>query len=337
MTVFIEGLPKAELHLHIEGTIEPETMFRLARRNGIDLPHDSVEALRSAYAFGCLQDFLDLYYQGMAVLQTEEDFYEITWAYLDKAHSQNILHAEIFFDPQGHTSRGIAFETVLGGIWRALEDGREQLGIGSRLIPCILRDRGIDEAMVTLERVLLHRDRIIAIGLDSAEKGNPPGKFSEVFARARAEGLLTVAHAGEEGPAHYVCDALDLLHVARIDHGNHALDDPALIERLARERVPLTLCPLSNLRLRVVDDLRHHPLRTMMNWGLLVSVNSDDPAYFGGYANENYVAVQQALGLSDDDLSQLARNSFEAAFLTAEEKQALLRRVENYVAAWSLA
>ena len=337
MTVFIEGLPKAELHLHIEGTIEPDTLFRLARRNGIGLPHDSVEALRGAYDFDGLQDFLDLYYQGMAVLQTEEDYYEITWAYLDKAHSQNILHAEIFFDPQGHTSRGIAFETVLGGIWRALEDGRGRLGIGSRLIPCILRDRGIDEAMATLERVLLHRDRIIAIGLDSAEKGNPPGKFSEVFARARAEGLLTVAHAGEEGPADYVRDALDLLHVSRIDHGNHALDDPALIERLAREHVPLTLCPLSNLRLRVVDDLHRHPLRTMMDRGLLVSVNSDDPAYFGGYANENYVAVQQALGLSDDDLSQLARNSFEAAFLTAEEKQALLRRVENYVAAWSLA
>ena len=204
MTAFIEGLPKAELHLHIEGTIEPDTLFRLARRNGIGLPHDSVEALRGAYDFDGLQDFLDLYYQGMAVLQTEEDFYQITWAYLDKAHSQNILHAEIFFDPQGHTSRGIAFETVLGGIWRALEDGRGRLGIGSRLIPCILRDRGIDEAMATLERVLLHRDRIIAIGLDSAEKNNPPGKFSEVFDRARAEGLLTVAHAGEEGPADYV-------------------------------------------------------------------------------------------------------------------------------------
>lgn len=333
MTRFIEGMPKAELHLHIEGTIEPESLFRLARRNRIDLAYDSVEALRDAYDFGSLQDFLDLYYQGMSVMQTEEDFYEVTRAYLDKAHSQNVLHAEIFFDPQGHTSHGIAFETVLDGIWRALEDGREQLGIGSRLIPCILRDRGIDEALATLEQVLLHRDRIIAIGLDSAEKHNPPGKFSEVFGRARAEGLLTVAHAGEEGPADHVRDALDLLHVARIDHGNHALDDPALIERLARERVPLTICPLSNLRLRVVDDIRRHPLRTMMDKGLLVCVNSDDPAYFGGYVNENYVAVQQALSLSDEDLAQLARNSFDAAFLTVEEKRALVRRVDNYVAA----
>ena len=333
MTGFIDGLPKAELHVHIEGTVEPETMFRLAGRNGIDLPYDSVEALRGAYDFGSLQDFLDLYYQGMAVLQTEEDFYDVTWAYLDKAHSQNVLHAEIFFDPQGHTSRGIAFETVLDGVWRALEDGRERLGIGSRLILCILRDRDTDEAMTTLKQALLHRDRIIAVGLDSAEKGNPPGKFSEVFDRARAEGLLTVAHAGEEGPADYVRDALDLLHVARIDHGNHALEDPVLVERLARERVPLTVCPLSNVRLRVVDNIHRHPLRTMMDKGLLVTVNSDDPAYFGGYVNENYVAVQQALGLSDEDLAQLARNSFDAAFLTEVEKRALVRRVDNYVAA----
>lgn len=332
MTGFIEGLPKAELHLHIEGTIEPETMFRLAGRRGIDLPYDSVEALRAAYDFGNLQDFLDLYYQGMAVMQTEEDFYDVAWAYLEKAHAQNILHAEIFFDPQGHTSRGVAFETALDGLWRALEDGRVRLGIGARLIPCFLRDRSAEEAMATLEQALRHRDRIIAVGLDSAEKGNPPGKFSEVFDRARAEGLLTVAHAGEEGPADYVRDALDLLHVARIDHGNHALDDPALIERLARERVPLTLCPLSNVRLRVVDDISRHPLRTMMDKGLFVTVNSDDPAYFGGYLNENYLAVQQALRLSDDDLAQLARNSFDAAFLTLDEKQALVRRVDDYVA-----
>jgi len=330
MTGFIEGLPKAELHLHIEGTIEPETMFRLAGRNGIDLPYDSVEALRAAYDFGNLQDFLKLYYQGMTVLQTEEDFYDITWAYLEKAHAQNVLHAEIFFDPQGHTIRGIAFETVFEGIWRALEDGRERLGIGSRLIPCFLRDRDTDEAMATLEYALLRRDRIIAVGLDSAEKGNPPGKFSEVFDRARAEGMLTVAHAGEEGPADYVRDALDLLHAARIDHGNNALDDPALIERLVRERVPLTVCPLSNVRLRVVNDIHHHPLRKMMDKGLFVTVNSDDPAYFGGYINENYMAVQQALGLSDDDLAQLARNSFDAAFLAEEEKRAQMRRVDDY-------
>jgi adenosine deaminase len=332
MTGFIEGLPKAELHLHIEGTIEPETLFRLAARNGVKLPYDSVDSLRAAYEFTNLQDFLDLYYQGMAVLQTRQDFYDVTWAYLEKTRAQSVLHAEIFFDPQGHTSRGVAFETAFEGVWRALVDGRERLGIGSRLIPCFLRDRAVDEAMATLDDLLRYRDRIVAVGLDSAERGNPPGKFKEVFDRARSEGLLTVAHAGEEGPADYVCEALDLLHVARIDHGNHALDDPALMERLARERMPLTLCPLSNLRLRVIDDIRSHPLRKMLEKGLLVTVNSDDPAYFGGYINENYVAVQQALGLSDDALAELARNSFNASFLSEEEKRAYARRVDDYQA-----
>src|SRR5208283_4184719 len=335
MTGFIEGLPKAELHLHIEGTIEPETLFRLAARNGVKLPYDSVDALRAAYDFSNLQDFLDLYYQGMAVLQKQEDFYDVTWAYLEKARAQSVLHAEIFFDPQGHTSRGVAFETALEGIWCALEDGREQLGVGSRLIPCFLRDRDADEAMATLEDVLRHRDRIVAVGLDSAERDNPPRKFREVFERARSEGLLTVAHAGEEGPADYVREALDLLHVARVDHGNHAFDDPALMERLARERMPLTMCPLSNLRLRVVDDLRRHPLRLMLEKGLLVTVNSDDPAYFGGYINENYRAVQQALGLSNDALAELARNSLHAAFLSEEEKRAHARRVDDYLALWA--
>ena len=335
MTGFIEGLPKAELHLHIEGTIEPETLFRLAARNGVKLPYDSVDALRAAYDFSNLQDFLDLYYQGMAVLQKQEDFYDVTWAYLEKARAQSVLHAEIFFDPQGHTSRGVAFETALEGIWRALEDGRERLGVGSRLIPCFLRDRDADEALATLENVLRYRDRIVAVGLDSAEKGNPPRKFQEVFERARSEGLLTVAHAGEEGPADYVREALDLLRVARVDHGNHAFDDPALMERLVRERVPLTMCPLSNLRLRVVDDLRRHPLRLMLEKGLRVTVNSDDPAYFGGYINENYSAVQQALGLSNGALADLARNSFHAAFLSEEEKRAHARRVDDYQALWA--
>jgi adenosine deaminase len=335
MTGFIEGLPKAELHLHIEGTIEPETLFRLAARNGVKLPYDSVDALRAAYDFSNLQDFLDLYYQGMAVLQKQEDFYDVTWAYLEKARAQSVLHAEIFFDPQGHTSRGVAFETALEGIWRALEDGRERLGVGSRLIPCFLRDRDADEALATLEDVLRYRDRIVAVGLDSAEKGNPPRKFQEVFERARSEGLLTVAHAGEEGPADYVREALDLLRVARVDHGNHAFDDPALMERLVRERVPLTMCPLSNLRLRVVDDLRRHPLRLMLEKGLRVTVNSDDPAYFGGYINENYSAVQQALGLSNGALADLARNSFHAAFLSEEEKRAHARRVDDYQALWA--
>ncbi|ARN83204.1 adenosine deaminase [Methylocystis bryophila] len=334
MTDFIEGLPKAELHLHIEGTIEPETLFRLAARNAVDLRYDSVESLRAAYDFGNLQDFLDLYYQGMAVLQTEEDFYDVTWAYLEKAHAQNVLHAEIFFDPQGHTSRGVAFETAFEGVWRALEDGRERLGVSSRLIPCFLRDRDADEAKAALEQALHYRDRLIAVGLDSAERGNPPVKFKEVFDRARDAGLLTVAHAGEEGPADYVRQALDVLRVARVDHGNHAADDPALMERLARERVPLTMCPLSNLRLQVVADLRNHPLRRMLDNGLLVTVNSDDPAYFGGYINENYRAVQKALGLSNDELARIARNSFHAAFLPEEEKRALTRRVDEHQAHW---
>jgi adenosine deaminase len=269
----------------------------------------------------------------MAVLQKEEDYYDMTWAYLEKARAQNILHAEIFFDPQGHTSRGIAFATVIDGIWHALENGHRRLGISSRLILCFLRDRDANEAMATLEQALPYRHRIVGVGLDSAEKGNPPGKFREVFDRARAQGFLTVAHAGEEGPASYVREALDLLHAARIDHGIRALDDPALVARLARERVPLTVCPLSNVRLRVVDDIRHHPLRRMMDQGLLVTVNSDDPAYFGGYVNENYAAVRDGLDLSDEDLAQLARTSFEAAFLPPEEKQALVRRVDDYVAA----
>ena len=332
MADFIRGLPKAELHLHIEGTLEPETMFRLARRNNLALRYNSVAELRAAYDFSSLQDFLDLYYQGMSVLRTEEDFYDVTWSYLEKARAQGVLHAEIFFDPQGHTSRGIAFETVLDGIWRALEEGRGRLGISSRLILCFLRDRDVDEAMVMLEAALDHRDRIIGVGLDSAEKAHPPRKFRQVFDRAQKEGLLTVAHAGEEGPAEYVREALDLLHAVRIDHGNHCLDDPALVERLVLEQVPLTVCPLSNVRLRVVDDIRRHPLRTMMSKGLFVTVNSDDPAYFGGYVNENYEAVQRALGLSEQDLIELARNSFTAAFLPEEEKQLLLRRVDDYAA-----
>ena len=331
MTGFIDGLPKAELHLHIEGTIEPETMFKLAARNGVALPYESVEALRAAYNFQNLQDFLDLYYQGMAVLRTEQDFYDIAWAYLEKARAQGVLHAEIFFDPQGHTGRGVAFETALDGIWRALEDGRARLGCSFRLIACFLRDRSADEAMVTLDTVLRHRDRIVAVGLDSAERGNPPAKFKAVFDRARSEGLLTVAHAGEEGPADYVREALDLLLVARIDHGNHAADDPTLLERLARDATPLTMCPLSNLRLQVVEDLSRHPLRMMMERGLAVTVNSDDPAYFGGYINENYAAVQQALDLSNAALADIARNSFHAAFLPPEQKQAYVRRIDDYV------
>ena len=333
LTEFITRLPKCEMHLHIEGTLEPELKFAIAARNNITLSYADAAQMRAASSFHDLPSFLTIYYEGMSMLLTEADFYDLAWAYLTKAREQNIRYAEIFFDPQAHTSRGIAFKTVLDGISRALEDGRNRLGLGTRLIMCFLRDREATEAMGTLEQALPHRGWIIGVGLDSAEKGNPPAKFRRVFERARALGFQTVAHAGEEGPASYVREALDLLHVARIDHGIRALDDPGLVARLARERVPLTVCPLSNVRLRVVDDIRRHPLRKMIENGLIVTVNSDDPAYFGGYVNENFAAAQEGLSLWDEDLAQLARNSFEAAFLPPEEKQALVRRVDEYVAA----
>lgn len=325
---FIQSLPKAELHLHIEGTLEPELMLALAERNGVALPYDSVEALRAAYDFGSLQDFLDLYYQGMSVLRGEEDFYDLTWAYLERAAADNVRHAEIFFDPQGHTERGIAFATVIDGIHRALSDAEAKLGLTSRLILCFLRHLDEDSALATLAQALPHKGRIAGIGLDSSELGHPPEKFERAFARSRAEGFRVVAHAGEEGPADYVRGALDALKVERIDHGVRCLDDPDLVRRLVTARVPLTVCPLSNLRLRVVEDMAAHPLRRMMELGLFVTVNSDDPAYFGGYVNENYAAVQDGLGLSRDDLAALARNSFEASFLDAEAKRALVAEVD---------
>lgn len=321
---FIQSLPKAELHLHIEGTLEPELMFSLADRNSVALPYESVESLREAYNFSSLQDFLDIYYQGMSVLLTEQDFYDLTWAYLERARAQNVLHAEIFFDPQAHTGRGVAFSTVTDGIDRAMRDGEARLGISSRLIMCLLRHLSEAEALATLEEALPYRDRILGIGLDSSEKGHPPEKFERAFARARAEGFRPVAHAGEEGPADYVRGALDVLKVERIDHGNRALEDETLVRRLAQARIPLTVCPLSNLKLRVVDDMRQHPLRRMMEAGLFVTVNSDDPAYFGGYVNENYEAVQDALELHRAELVTLARNSFEASFLEPAEKSRLL-------------
>jgi adenosine deaminase len=332
MAAFIEGLPKAELHLHIEGSLEPELLFAIAARNGVALPYASVADLRAAYDFGNLQEFLDLYYQGMNVLRVERDFYDLTWAYLERARAEAVLHAEIFFDPQAHTVRGVAVSTVIAGITRALEDGRDRLGIGSGLILCFLRDRSAESALATLEEALPHKDKIVAVGLDSAERGHPPSKFEAVFARARAEGFRTVAHAGEEGPPDYVAEALDLLRVARIDHGVRALEDRALTARLARDAVPLTVCPLSNLKLRVVDDMAAHPLKVMLDAGLVATVNSDDPAYFGGYVNANYRAVQAALGLGRDDLARLARNSFEAAFLDAEDKRALIARLDAYLA-----
>ena len=311
----IARLPKAELHVHIEGTLEPEQIFEFAERNGVALKYANEAALRAAYQFSNLQSFLDLYYQTMSVLRTERDFEELTLAYLKRAQAQNVRHAEIFFDPQAHLQRGIAFGTVIDGLWSALARSERDFGVSTKLIMCFLRDLPQHSAMETFELALPYQERIVAVGLDSAELGNPPSKFHAVFERARANGFLAVAHAGEEGPPSYVWQALDDLKVARIDHGVRAMEDPRLIERLRRTRVPLTVCPLSNLRLRVVPSLEVHPLKSMLDAGLVATVNSDDPAYFGGYAGENYVRAGQALGLCDHEMLQLARNSFEASFI----------------------
>lgn len=327
----IEHLPKAELHLHIEGTLEPEMMLALAQRNGIELPYASVEEIHAAYEFDGLQDFLDLYYAGMSVLIVEQDFYDLTRAYLDKVADQGVTHVEIFFDPQAHTDRGIAFETVLSGILSALESGERELGITSKLIMCFLRHLPEEQAFDALTSACRHKDHIHAVGLDSGEAGNPPEKFARVYEAARKEGFLAVAHAGEEGPAAYVTDALDILKVSRVDHGNHALDDPQLVARLAREKTPLTMCPLSNLRLKGIPNLAAHPIKRALDAGLLATVNSDDPSYFGGYINDNYIAVSNAVGLSPDEIITLAKNSFAGSFLSDREKQAQLDAVDRYV------
>ncbi len=329
VAAFVDELPKAELHIHIEGSLEPELMFALARRNGVRLAHDSVDALRRAYHFARLQDFLDLYYQGMSVLRTEQDFYDLAWAYLTRVHKHNVRYVEMFFDPQGHTSRGIAFSVVIDGLSRALADAKRELGVQARLILCFLRHLDEADAERTLDQALPYKDRIIGIGLDSSEVGHPPSKFKNVFRRARQAGLLLVAHAGEEGPPRYVWEALDVLGVDRIDHGNRSLEDAALVARLARDRMALTVCPLSNLRLCVVNDLRRHPLRRMLDSGLFVTLNSDDPAYFGGYMNENFRAVQSALDLSETELRAIARNGFAASFMPEAEKSAALAAFDS--------
>jgi len=330
---FIAGLPKAELHLHIEGALEPEMMFTLAQRNGVSLPYGSVEELRAAYSFTQLQDFLDLYYQGMSVLLTEQDFYDLTLAYLRRAAEDKVRHVEIFFDAQGHTERGVAFATAFEGIERALKDGESTLGITSGIILCFLRHLSAESAMATLEQALDYRGRIVGVGLDSSEKDHPPEVFQAVFDKARAAGFHTVAHAGEEGPPAYVWSALDKLKVERIDHGVRALEDPDLVEELARRKMPLTVCPLSNVRLRVFDDMTAHPLKMMLDRGLVVTVNSDDPAYFGGYVNDNYYAARQALALSDEELALIARNSFGASFLDDATMEKYIAEVDAYVAA----
>ncbi len=327
---FIAALPKAELHLHIEGSLEPELMFELAQRNNVAIPFASVEEVRAAYAFSNLQDFLDIYYQGMGVLHTEQDFYDLTAAYLARAYADAVRHVEIFFDPQGHTERGIAFETVIAGITRALDDAAASYGMTSKLIMCFLRHLSEAEAEKTLDEALPFLDHIDGVGLDSSEVGHPPAKFERVFARARILGLKIVAHAGEEGPPAYVHEALDLLKVDRIDHGNRSLEDPALVARLAAEGMTLTVCPLSNLKLCVVDDIADHPLRVMLDAGLAATVNSDDPSYFGGYVNANYLAVADALDLSKDELLTLARNSFTGSFLGDADKAKHLAAIDAY-------
>jgi adenosine deaminase len=330
MTTMIDPLtlPKAELHLHIEGTLEPELMFELARRNGVGLPYPDAEAVRRAYQFTNLQSFLDVYYQACSVLIHEQDFYELTAAYLARAHAQGVRHVEIFFDPQTHTARGVAFGTVVRGIDRARSEARG-LGITSHLIMCFLRDLSADDAMATLEQALAHREAIFGVGLDSAEVDHPPSKFQAVFERAIDAGFRAVAHAGEEGPPDYIWQALDLLGAERIDHGVRCLEDRALVRRLETDRIPLTVCPFSNVKLRVVDTLAQHPLATMLDQGLCATVNSDDPAYFGGYVGDNLAGVAKALRLDDDVVVQLARNSFEASFLDDAERARLLAELDG--------
>jgi adenosine deaminase len=315
-------MPKAELHLHLEGSLEPEMLFELAERNGVELPFASVDDVRAAYEFDDLQSFLDIYYEGASVLITQRDFHDLTLAYLRRAAADGVVHVEPFFDPQTHTARGVAFETVLDGIVSALREGEATLGITWRLIMCFLRDLSADDAMATLEEALPHRDVITAVGLDSAELGHPPEKFAAVFERALAHGFLTVAHAGEEGTADDVRRTLDVLHVSRIDHGIHALDDPEVVARLVRDRTPLTVCPLSNVKLRVFSAMSEHNLREMLDAGLVATVNSDDPAYFGGYVVDNYIDAIEALSLTRGELETLALNSFEASFLSPAEKAA---------------
>lgn len=327
---FISGLPKAELHLHIEGTFEPDLMFEIAERNNIKLKYNSVDELKSAYNFNNLQEFLDIYYSGANVLIEEQDFYDLTWAYLLKIHSQNVIHTEVFFDPQTHTSRGVPFNKVISGIHQALEDGREKLGISYRLILSFLRHLSEESAFQTFQDALKYKDWITALGLDSSEKGHPPGKFERVFAKAREEGFLTVAHAGEEGPPEYVWEALNLLHVSRVDHGNRSLEDPLLVDELVKRKMPLTVCPLSNLKLKVVKEMNQHPLAKMLEKGMVVTVNSDDPAYFGGYMNENYLAVATALTLTKAQIVRLAKNSFTASFLNENEKHRMIEKIELY-------
>lgn len=330
MKNFIEKLPKAELHLHIEGSFEPELMFALAQRNQIDIPYTTIEEVKQAYQFSCLQDFLNIYYAGASVLIHEQDFYELTMAYLTQCHKENIVHTEIMFDPQTHTQRGVSFETVINGIQRAREEAMQKWGISSLLIMSYLRHLSEEEAFETLHQSLPFKHLIKAVGLDSSEKGNPPSKFYKVFEASAKEGYVLLAHAGEEGPAEYVWEAIDGLKIVRIDHGNNCLTDDDLVNEIIRRDMALTVCPLSNLELKVVTDLKDHPLKSMLDKGIKATVNSDDPAYFGGYLNQNFTAVQQALDLTKNEIVTLAKNSFHYSLLDDKRKTELVRLVEQY-------
>ncbi len=334
LDAFVRRIPKAELHIHVEGSLEPEMSFELARRNGVTLPWPDVAALRAAYAFTDLQSFLDVYYAGASSLVTEQDFHDLAWAYLQRAAADGVVRAEIFFDPQTHTARGIAFETVLAGLRRACE-GARAIGVSAELILCFLRHLGEDDAFATLEQALPHREHILGVGLDSSERGHPPEKFARVYARCREIGWRRVAHAGEEGPPQYIRAALDVLGAERIDHGVRCLEDPSLVARLARERIALTVCPLSNVKLRVFDTLERHNLRALVDAGLVVTVNSDDPAYFGGYVGENYAQLAGAIGLDAALACRLARASLEAAFVSPAERRRLLDAHDAWVASFA--
>lgn len=330
MINFINKLPKAELHLHIEGTFEPELMFEIAKRNKIKIPYNSVEEIKEAYQFDCLQDFLDIYYQGANVLVQERDFYDLTYSYLQKCAAQNVRHTEIMFDPQTHTERGISFETVIYGISKACAEAKKKLGVSSLLIMSYLRHLSEEDAFSTLQQSLPFKKLITAVGLDSSEKGHPPSKFRKVFQASVDQGYIPLAHAGEEGPPEYIWEAIDLLKIKRIDHGNNALQDTALVKEIIRRDLALTVCPLSNTALQVVDQIANHPLKKMIDLGLKVTVNSDDPAYFGGQINQNYIEIQQALNLTKEDLYELAKNSFEYALIGQADKEHYLKELNDF-------
>ena len=332
MNAFIQGLPKVELHLHIEGSLEPELLFELAQRNNIDIPYESPQALRKAYEFEDLQSFLDIYYQGANALRTEQDFYDLTWAYLERCKADNVIHTEIFFDPQTHTDRGIEFETVINGIHRAMQDGNEKLGITSQIIACFLRHLSEESAIETLQSIVKHKDKIVGVGLDSSELGHPPEKFKRAFQQAKEAGLLTVAHAGEEGPAQNIIDSVEMLGVSRVDHGVRCVEDASLVEALIESKMPLTVCPLSNIKLCVFDEMEQHNIVDLLRKGVAVTINSDDPAYFGGYMTDNFMAVSNAHPMTKAELAQFTINAINASFISEALKAKYRAQVAEYLA-----